>query len=113
MWILLIVLLAIYSIDGRLDSSFLKNVQVILRQLAALAVELNASETKLDSPDPISRVSATVNLCYHQVSCNCSLGVPYGVTDAEKVYRPRYTATAHVSLARQTRATKQRQQRQP
>ncbi|KAH6980711.1 fungal-specific transcription factor domain-containing protein [Ilyonectria sp. MPI-CAGE-AT-0026] len=60
------VLNTIYSIDGRLHSSFLKNVQVILRQLAALAVELNASETSLDSPDPISRVSATVNLCYHQ-----------------------------------------------
>ncbi|KAL6884752.1 fungal-specific transcription factor domain-containing protein [Trichoderma evansii] len=61
------VLNTVYGIDGRLDASFPKSTLTILRELAALAVELNSSPgLKLDSQSPVSRVSATLNLCYHQ-----------------------------------------------
>ncbi|CAH0052334.1 unnamed protein product [Clonostachys solani] len=61
------VLNTVYGVDGRLDSSFLRNVQNMLRQLATLGEELNASvELDLNSSNPLSRVSATINLCYHQ-----------------------------------------------
>ena len=60
--------IAVYGIDGKLDASFPKNIQTTLRELAALAVELNSSpDLKLDNSAPVSRVSATLNLCYHQV----------------------------------------------
>jgi proline utilization trans-activator len=59
--------IAVYGIDGKLDASFPKNIQTTLRELAALAVELNSSpDLKLDNSAPVSRVSATLNLCYHQ-----------------------------------------------
>lgn len=59
---------AVYGVDGRLDSSFLRNVQDMLWQLAALGEELNGSvELDLNSSTLLSRVSATINLCYHQV----------------------------------------------
>ncbi|VUC35895.1 unnamed protein product [Clonostachys rosea] len=61
------VLNTVYGVDGRLDSSFLRNIQTMLRQLATLGEELNASvELDLNSSTPLSRVSATINLCYHQ-----------------------------------------------
>ncbi|CVL08360.1 related to positive activator of transcription [Fusarium mangiferae] len=61
------VLNTIYGIDGKLDVSFPKNTMSILRELAALGVELNsAPDLKLDNQSPLSRVSATLNLCYHQ-----------------------------------------------
>ncbi|CAH0024899.1 unnamed protein product [Clonostachys rhizophaga] len=61
------VLNTVYGVDGRLDSSFLRNVQNMLRQLATLGEELNGSvELDLNSSTPLSRVSATINLCYHQ-----------------------------------------------
>ncbi|KAJ4120300.1 hypothetical protein NW760_007440 [Fusarium oxysporum] len=61
------VLNTIYGIDGKLDVSFPKNTMTILRELAALGVELNsAPDLKLDNQSPLSRVSATLNLCYHQ-----------------------------------------------
>ncbi|EXK27262.1 hypothetical protein FOMG_16085 [Fusarium oxysporum f. sp. melonis 26406] len=61
------VLNTIYGIDGKLDVSFPKNTMAILRELAALGVELNsAPDLKLDNQSPLSRVSATLNLCYHQ-----------------------------------------------
>ncbi|KAF5251001.1 hypothetical protein FANTH_3865 [Fusarium anthophilum] len=63
------VLNTIYGIDGKLDVSFPKNTMAILRELAALGAELNsAPDLKLDSNSPLSRVSATLNLCYHQES---------------------------------------------
>ncbi|KAF4458267.1 transcriptional regulatory [Fusarium albosuccineum] len=61
------VLGTVYCIDGKLNSSFLKNIQATVRELAGLATELNASsELKLGGSEPISRISATLNLCYHQ-----------------------------------------------
>ncbi|SCN79636.1 related to positive activator of transcription [Fusarium fujikuroi] len=63
------VLNTIYGIDGKLDVSFPKNTMSILRELAALGVKLNsAPDLKLDNQSPLSRVSATLNLCYHQAS---------------------------------------------
>lgn len=60
---------AVYCVDEHLNSSFLRNIQATVRELAGLATEMNATpELKLSNTDPISRVSATVNLCYHQVS---------------------------------------------
>lgn len=57
-----------YGIDGRLDDSFPKNTLTILKELAALAAEWNSyPDLKLDGQGPVSRVSATLNLCYHQV----------------------------------------------
>lgn len=64
---------AVYGIDGRLDASFPKNTLSILTELAPLAAELNSSDFKLDNQSPVSRVSATLNLCYHQVYCATSL----------------------------------------
>ncbi|KAG5770177.1 hypothetical protein H9Q72_002842, partial [Fusarium xylarioides] len=76
------VLNTIYGIDGKLDVSFPKNTMTVLRELAALGAELNsAPDLKLDSQSPLSRVSATLNLCYHQES---------------HVHRPCYKATSHV-----------------
>ncbi|KAH6989043.1 fungal-specific transcription factor domain-containing protein [Ilyonectria sp. MPI-CAGE-AT-0026] len=61
------VLNTVYCVDGRLNSSFLKNIQATVRELADLAVELNATpELKLNNSGPVSRLSATLNLCYHQ-----------------------------------------------
>ncbi|KAG5665035.1 hypothetical protein KAF25_008769 [Fusarium avenaceum] len=60
------VLDTVYGIDGRLDASFPKNTLSILTELAPLAAELNSSDFKLDNQTPVSRVSATLNLCYHQ-----------------------------------------------
>ncbi|CAF3543524.1 unnamed protein product [Fusarium graminearum] len=58
---------AVYGIDGRLDDSFPKNTLTILKELAALAAEWNSyPDLKLDGQGPVSRVSATLNLCYHQ-----------------------------------------------
>ncbi|CCT66548.1 related to positive activator of transcription [Fusarium fujikuroi IMI 58289] len=63
------VLNTIYGIDGKFDVSFPKNTMSILRELAALGVKLNsAPDLKLDNQSPLSRVSATLNLCYHQAS---------------------------------------------
>jgi hypothetical protein len=62
-------IIEIYGIDESLSSSFLPNIQAILREMASLAVDLNASpELKMESTGPISRVAATLNLSYHQVS---------------------------------------------
>ncbi|KAI8671948.1 Zn(2)-C6 fungal-type domain-containing protein [Fusarium sp. Ph1] len=61
------VLNTVYCVDEHLNSSFLRNIQATVRELADLATEMNATpELKLSNTDPISRVSATVNLCYHQ-----------------------------------------------
>ncbi|TQN67216.1 Proline utilization trans-activator, partial [Colletotrichum shisoi] len=61
------VLNTVYGVDGRLDPSFLKSVQEVLRDMAALAPQLTAGfEFKLNSSEPASRVAATLNLCYHQ-----------------------------------------------
>ncbi|WXC67653.1 hypothetical protein SNK03_013468 [Fusarium graminearum] len=61
------VLNTVYGIDGRLDDSFPKNTLTILKELAALAAEWNSyPDLKLDGQGPVSRVSATLNLCYHQ-----------------------------------------------
>ncbi|EKJ70473.1 hypothetical protein FPSE_09334 [Fusarium pseudograminearum CS3096] len=58
---------AVYGIDGKLDDSFPKNTLTILKELAALASEWNSyPDLKLDGQGPVSRVSATLNLCYHQ-----------------------------------------------
>lgn len=59
---------AIYGVDGKVGPSFLKNMQTVLRSMAALVPELERMfEVKLDSSRPISRVAATLNLYYHQV----------------------------------------------
>ncbi|KAK1848088.1 C6 transcription factor [Colletotrichum chrysophilum] len=61
------VLNTVYGVDGKLDPSFLKNVQEALRDMARLAPQLTAGfEFKLNNSEPASRVSATLNLCYHQ-----------------------------------------------
>ncbi|RMJ09437.1 hypothetical protein CDV36_010928 [Fusarium kuroshium] len=61
------VLNTVYCVDERLNCSFLRNIQSTVRELAELAAEMNATpELRLSSTEPISRVSATVNLCYHQ-----------------------------------------------
>lgn len=59
---------AIYGIEGKLDSSFFRNMQTVLREMAGLAPEVNASfNFKADGSEPLSRLAATINLCYHQV----------------------------------------------
>jgi hypothetical protein len=59
---------AVYATDDRLGSSFLRNTQAILRELAKLGDDLAASpELKPGNSSPVGRVSATLNLCYHQV----------------------------------------------
>lgn len=61
--------IAVYGVDGKLDPSFLKSVQEVLRDMARLAPQLTAGfEFKFNNSEPASRVSATLNLCYHQVS---------------------------------------------
>ncbi|KAL0939637.1 uncharacterized protein CTRU02_206247 [Colletotrichum truncatum] len=61
------VLNTVYGVDGRLDPSFLRNVQEVLRDMARLVPQLTAGfEFKFSSSEPASRVSATLNLCYHQ-----------------------------------------------
>ncbi|KAK2776493.1 C6 transcription factor [Colletotrichum kahawae] len=61
------VLNTVYGVNGKLDPSFLKNVQEVLRDMARLAPQLTAGfEFKLNNSEPASRVSATLNLCYHQ-----------------------------------------------
>ncbi|EQB55386.1 hypothetical protein CGLO_04700 [Colletotrichum gloeosporioides Cg-14] len=61
------VLNTVYGVDGKLDPSFLKNIQEVLRDMARLAPQLTAGfEFKLNNSEPASRVSATLNLCYHQ-----------------------------------------------
>ncbi|ETS84551.1 hypothetical protein PFICI_02576 [Pestalotiopsis fici W106-1] len=58
---------SIYGVDGKVGPSFLRNMQGVLRSMAALVPELErAFEIKLDSSRPISRVAATLNLYYHQ-----------------------------------------------
>jgi hypothetical protein len=60
--------IAIYGIDGKLDASFPKIVQQRLRELAKLGLELNSSaDSRMEKQGPVSRLSATLNLCYHQV----------------------------------------------
>lgn len=62
-----ILLSTIYGPDGRLDSSFTSCVQEVLRRLAHLAPELEKSYTiNMSNSQPLSRVSATLNLYYHQ-----------------------------------------------
>ncbi|WAO88936.1 Zn(2)-C6 fungal-type domain-containing protein [Fusarium falciforme] len=54
------VLNTVYCVDEHLNSSFLRNIQATVRELADLATEMNATpELKLSKTDPISRVSAT------------------------------------------------------
>ncbi|KAK0369365.1 hypothetical protein CLIM01_13277 [Colletotrichum limetticola] len=61
------VLNTVYGVDGKLDPSFLKSVQEVLRDMARLAPQLTAGfEFKFNNSEPASRVSATLNLCYHQ-----------------------------------------------
>ncbi|KAK1673881.1 fungal-specific transcription factor domain-containing protein [Colletotrichum godetiae] len=61
------VLNTVYGMDGKLDPSFLKSVQEVLRDMARLAPQLTAGfEFKFNNSEPASRVSATLNLCYHQ-----------------------------------------------
>ncbi|CRL18099.1 Fungal transcriptional regulatory protein, N-terminal [Penicillium camemberti] len=52
---------------GRLNQSFIKSVQEVLRSLAALAPDLE-HQFKLNgsSGEPISRATGTLHLCYHQ-----------------------------------------------
>ncbi|KAI1291184.1 fungal-specific transcription factor domain-containing protein [Xylaria venustula] len=58
---------SVYRVDGNLGPSFLKNVQWVLRSMAAVALELEQMfELTLDGSRPISRVAATLNLYYHQ-----------------------------------------------
>lgn len=58
----------VYGVDGRLDSSFLKNIQIVLHELAGLGTELNENpELEIQPTKTIGRVPATLNLCYHQV----------------------------------------------
>ncbi|KAF5601770.1 transcriptional regulatory [Fusarium pseudocircinatum] len=60
------VLNTIYGIDGKLDVSFPKNTMSILRELAALGVELNsAPDLKLDSLSPL-----------HDNNANCEIAEP-------------------------------------
>lgn len=52
-----------------LDSSFLKNIQVVLHELADLGTELSENpDLEIQPTKTIGRVPATLNLCYHQVS---------------------------------------------
>jgi hypothetical protein len=104
---------AVYAVDGRLDSSFLRNVQNMLRQLATLGEELNASvELDLNSLTPLSRVSATINLCYHQVwvGIKSLIGT---FADPSKVHCSRNSPTSHVPPTRQTRDQVARRQNSP
>ncbi|KAJ5499316.1 hypothetical protein N7453_008367 [Penicillium expansum] len=61
------VLDSVYGSDGRLNQSFIKSVQEVLRSLAALAPDLER-QFKLNgsSGEPISRATGTLHLCYHQ-----------------------------------------------
>ncbi|KAF6798770.1 hypothetical protein CSOJ01_12659 [Colletotrichum sojae] len=61
------VLNTVYGVDGKLDPVFLKSVQEVLRDMAGLAPQLTAGfEFKLNNSEPASRLSATLNLLYHQ-----------------------------------------------
>ncbi|KAL2673763.1 hypothetical protein Neosp_012207 [[Neocosmospora] mangrovei] len=61
------VINTVYATDDRLGSSFLRNTQAILRELAKLGDDLAASsELRPGNSSPVGRVSATLNLCYHQ-----------------------------------------------
>jgi hypothetical protein len=58
----------VYGVDGRLDSSFLKNIQIVLHELADLGTELSENpDLEIQPTKTIGRVPATLNLCYHQV----------------------------------------------
>ncbi|KAJ0124599.1 hypothetical protein J7T55_005938 [Diaporthe amygdali] len=61
------VLSTVYGADGKLEPSFLKKIQEVLRDMARLAPQLTAGfEFKFDNYEPASRISATLNLSYHQ-----------------------------------------------
>lgn len=93
-------LLAVYGVDGKLDPSFLKNVQEVLRDMARLAPQLTAGfEFKLNNSEPASRVSATLNLCYHQVFRH-HRPVSISIHLTSIVCGPRNTTSFNVSTTR-------------
>lgn len=61
-------LIAVYGAERSLEPSFLKKIQEVLRDMARLAPQLTAGfEFNFDNHEPVSRISATLNLNYHQV----------------------------------------------
>ncbi|KAI0383988.1 fungal-specific transcription factor domain-containing protein [Hypomontagnella monticulosa] len=61
------VLNAVYGQDGKLGVYYLKNTTEALRDMAGLASEFHGMfEFQFDNSGPTSRVSATLNLYYHQ-----------------------------------------------
>lgn len=62
------IYVAVYGANGRVDVLFLKSVQKVLRSMARLAPELEQSfGFDSNSSGSINRVTATLNLWYHQV----------------------------------------------
>ncbi|KAI2625461.1 fungal-specific transcription factor domain-containing protein [Xylaria nigripes] len=61
------VLSTVYSSDTHLGVSYLKNTREVLKSMADLAFNLNETfGMRFENGGPISRVSATLNLYYHQ-----------------------------------------------
>ncbi|KAI0539141.1 fungal-specific transcription factor domain-containing protein [Xylaria digitata] len=61
------VLSIVYCNDTHLGENYLKNTREVLKSMADLASDLNETfGMKFDDDRPISRVSATLNLYYHQ-----------------------------------------------
>ncbi|KAI1825075.1 fungal-specific transcription factor domain-containing protein [Xylaria intraflava] len=61
------VLSMVYSSDTHLGVSYLQNTREVLKSMADLASDLNETfGMRFDNGGPISRVSATLNLYYHQ-----------------------------------------------
>ncbi|KAF2012747.1 hypothetical protein BU24DRAFT_258052 [Aaosphaeria arxii CBS 175.79] len=61
------ILSTIYSANGRLDRPLIKSIQQVLRELAQLSDQMATKfEFRIGESNPTSRVSATLNLFYHQ-----------------------------------------------
>ena len=59
-----------YAVDGSLHTNFLRNTQLVLVSMSDLAEKLQTSfQLTLNGPSGrLSRVSASLNLSYHQVT---------------------------------------------
>lgn len=71
----------IYNTDGKFDRSMLRHVKDVLQETVNLAPELAARfPFSVDRSESVSRVSATLNLCFHQAS---TTQIPYDNMYAE------------------------------
>jgi hypothetical protein len=60
---------AVYGLEGRLTSGFIPAIRTALRELAAIASDIQAYfPIPADHNGAISRVAATLHLTYHHVS---------------------------------------------